>query len=61
MVGTETGLELFEEIVMGEMGVEFFQDFGQEGEIGDGPEVIEVLWVSAGFLEDGGDGCRFQG
>ena len=50
MEGTETRLELFIEAVMGEMGVElrgdsFFEDFGDEGEVRNGAEVIEIVGV----------------
>ena len=50
MEGTETRLELFIKAVMGEMGVElrgdsFFEDFGDEGEVRNGAEVIEIVGV----------------
>lgn len=50
MEGTDAGLELFIEAVMGEMGVElrgnsFFKNFGKEGEVRNGAEVIEIVGV----------------
>ena len=36
------------------------QDFGDEGEVGDGPVVVGGGGVETRFLEDGGDGSQFE-
>ena len=50
MTGTETGLKLFIEVVVGEVGLKlrrhcFFQDFCKKWKVGDGTEIIEDIGV----------------
>ena len=66
MTCAESGLKWFEQIIGGEVSVELsgdgtFQYFGQEGKVGDGPEVAHGVRVESRFFEDGGDGGQFQG
>ena len=66
MLRSESGLEAFKEIIGGEVGSELrgystFQDFGQEGEIGDGAEVTRIASVETRFFDDGCYGSQFEG
>ena len=65
MVGAETGLKGFIEVVGIEVGLELCGDyslegFRDEGEVGDGAVVVQVSWVGAGFFDDGGDCGHFK-
>lgn len=65
MERAKTGLELLVDIVCDEVGVElsgnsFFKDFGNKGKIGDGAEVIEVVWIQAGFFQNWSDRGSFE-
>ena len=64
MCCAEAGLKCFIEVIGVKVGFQLggdssFQDFGNEGEIGDGPVVVRGVRVKSRFFENGGDGGQF--
>ena len=62
----ETRLKFFIEVIVFEMVLElssnyFFQYFGEEWEIGNGPVVCKNFWVKGGFFEMWSDYGSFKG
>lgn len=65
MFWPKTGLKRFVEAVCVEVGLKLcgnhpLKGFRDEGQVGDGPVMVEVSWVSTGFFEDGGDCSQFE-
>lgn len=65
MGGAEARLELLCNVISLEMVLElcsycFFQDFGKEGEVGDGSVVGKDCRVQGGFFEEGYDDGSFK-
>ncbi len=53
-------LKVFVELMVGHMLVDLvgncsFQDFAEEGKVGDRLVVVKVSWVQTGFFQNGGD------